>query len=139
MDKYLKNTVIERLKMEEGFSQKPYKCTSGKLTIGYGRNLEDVGITQDEAQLLLENDFTMCYGGLARRFYLFRDLPTHVQQVLLDMAFNMGINSTMGFKRMLRQLELGNYERAAEELGNSLYAKQVPNRFRRNFNLLKGL
>ena len=35
---------------------KPYKDTVGKLTIGVGRNLDDVGIGEEEAEVLLRND-----------------------------------------------------------------------------------
>ena len=41
----------------EGLRLKPYKCTANKLTIGYGRNLEDVGITPTEANYLFQQDF----------------------------------------------------------------------------------
>ena len=51
--------LMESLKSQEGLRCKPYKCTSGKLTIGYGRNLEDVGISQKEAEYLFENDVRM--------------------------------------------------------------------------------
>ena len=42
--------AIERQLIEhEGLEQKVYRCTAGKLTIGVGRNLEDKGITEEEA------------------------------------------------------------------------------------------
>lgn len=37
----------------EGLKLKPYQCTAGKLTIGVGRNIEDMGITEDEAIYML--------------------------------------------------------------------------------------
>ena len=48
--------LIEQLKRHEGIKLTPYKCTSDKLTIGVGRNLEDVGISEQEAEMLLQND-----------------------------------------------------------------------------------
>ena len=50
------SNLIAQLKRHESLELKPYKCTSGKLTIGVGRNLEDIGITEQEAELLLLND-----------------------------------------------------------------------------------
>ena len=47
--------LIEQLKRHEGLKLKPYKCTADKLTIGVGRNLEDVGISEEEAEMLLQN------------------------------------------------------------------------------------
>lgn len=43
----------EELIRDEGLRLKPYRDTVGKLTIGVGRNLDDVGITKDEAMHLL--------------------------------------------------------------------------------------
>ncbi len=48
--------LIEQLKRHEGVKLKPYFCTQGKCTIGVGRNLEDVGISEEEAEMLLIND-----------------------------------------------------------------------------------
>jgi lysozyme len=49
-------TLIDELVRDEGMRTKPYHCTAGKLTIGVGRNIEEVGITEEEARYLLEND-----------------------------------------------------------------------------------
>ena len=51
MDNYIQyehliNEATEQLKQDEGWRLKPYRCTAGKLTIGYGRNIEDKGITK---------------------------------------------------------------------------------------------
>ena len=56
------NPVAHLIKKHEGLSLKPYKCTAGKLTIGYGRNIEDKGISQEEAERFLDD-----------RLYEFRD------------------------------------------------------------------
>ena len=44
-----KQRLAEQLKVHEGLRLKPYKDTVGKWTIGIGRNLEDKGITEQEA------------------------------------------------------------------------------------------
>lgn len=41
-------TLRDRVKLAEGLSLTPYVCPAGKLSIGWGRNLEDVGLTDDE-------------------------------------------------------------------------------------------
>ena len=45
--------LIEDIKYEEGYRQFPYRCTEGKLTIGYGFNLDDVGLSRQECDLIL--------------------------------------------------------------------------------------
>ena len=61
--------LIAQLKRHEGFRAKPYQCSANKTTIGYGRNLQDVGITEGEAVSLLNNDIqiaTVCGGDIRR-------------------------------------------------------------------------
>jgi len=137
LDVCLKRIVSDRLKEEEGFSSRPYRCTSGKLTIGYGRNLDDVGISKDEAETFLENDIVKTYQALVQHLPdIFKHLDKDRQGVLFDMAFNLGIHGLLKFKKMLNALSEGDYQRAANELLDSKYAKQVPSRARRNANIL---
>jgi len=44
----MKKEVIEHIKEYEGFSSLAYECTAGYTTIGYGRNIEQKGITKEE-------------------------------------------------------------------------------------------
>jgi len=48
--------IADQITTHEGLRLKPYHCPAGKLTIGIGRNLEDKGITEKEALMLLENE-----------------------------------------------------------------------------------
>ena len=54
------NRIKSQLVRHEGLRLKPYRCTAGKLTIGVGRNLDDCGISQKEAYVLLEGDILQC-------------------------------------------------------------------------------
>ncbi len=56
MTEALMNRIKAQLIRHKGLKLKPYRCTAGKLTIGVGRNLDDCGISQTEAYVLLEND-----------------------------------------------------------------------------------
>lgn len=49
-------SLIEELKRHEGLRLKPYKCSANSWTIGFGRNLESVGISGEEALMMLKND-----------------------------------------------------------------------------------
>jgi len=51
-----KQIAIEQLKHDEGIRLFPYQCSADKLTIGYGRNLEDNGISEHEAEQMLLTD-----------------------------------------------------------------------------------
>jgi len=116
------------LEHHEGVRLKPYYCTSGKLTIGVGRNLEDVGISRSEAQFMLENDIIRVMKQMDESIPFWRELSQVRQLVLLDMAFNLGVFGLTKFRNTLALLEAGEYEAASEEMLNSRWAEQVGQR-----------
>lgn len=97
------------------------------MTIGWGRNIQDNGISQAEADLLFENDFQRCLNDL-NRYKWYTDQPAHVQDALMDMCFNLGIGRLLGFKRMIAALEDKDYTKAAIEALDSKWATQVKTR-----------
>ncbi len=119
------------LRGDEGLELKPYKDSVGKLTIGVGRNLDDVGITDSEATLLLSNDIDKVVRGLDEIMPWWRKMNEVRQGVLANMAFNMGLHSLSSFTNTLRFMESGDYDLAARGMMNSLWAKQVGKRAER--------
>lgn len=59
------------------------------------------------------------------------------KQALLDMSYNLGGTRLRAFKKLKQALQEGNYDKASEEILDSNYAKQLPNRARRNSVLMK--
>lgn len=116
--------LTEMLKRHEGLRLALYKCSANKLTIGYGRNLEDRGISHDEAALMLENDIEICIEE-AQRFSWFYKLNWARQDVVLDMLFNLGLSRFLTFKKMLLSLENADYFGASKEMLDSKWARQV--------------
>lgn len=123
MNESLKNQLIRH----EGLRLKPYKCTANKTTIGVGRNLDDVGISEDEAMLLLENDIKKIKEQ-AEKFPWFLKLNESRQNVVLNMIFNLGLNGFLKFKETMHYLESGQYDQAAIEMLESAWADQVGSR-----------
>lgn len=121
-------TLEDTLIRHEGLRLTPYRCTAGKLTIGIGRNLDDVGISEAEARLMLRNDIVNAEAELRRAFRWFDRLSPLRQQVLVNMAFNIGLPRLKGFRNMLAALERGDYDRAAVEMLDSRWARQVKGR-----------
>ena len=120
-----KQRLAEQLKVHEGLRLKPYKDTVGKWTIGIGRNLEDKGITEQEALFMLNNDVDYFYTKLDKRLTWFKHLDDARQNVLVNMAFNLGVSGLLTFKNTLRLISFNRYEEAAEEMLNSKWANQV--------------
>lgn len=123
-----KDKVIEQLILHEGVKLKPYKCTAGKLTIGIGRNLESRGITEHEAYMLCSNDVNDINRDLQFQWPFYTHLDDARRAVLLNMAFNLGISGLLKFKKMLAALLQLDYSKAAAEMLDSKWAKQVGSR-----------
>lgn len=119
--------VADLIKKHEGLRLKPYKCSAGKLTIGYGRNIEDNGISQSEADTMLNNDIQQCYAECSK-FKFWNKINEARQAVIIDMCFNLGINRLKCFKKMLSALERGDYKTASKEMLDSNWARQVKSR-----------
>ena len=117
----------QQLRRHEGVRLRPYTDTVGKLTIGVGRNLADRGISEDEADYLLDNDIWLVEEAL-RRYDWFLALSDVRQNVLLNMGFNMGVPRLLVFMRLISALRAGDYWRAAVEMLDSQWAKQVGSR-----------
>lgn len=116
------------LDRDERLRLKPYLDTKGKVTIGWGRNLTDVGIRLDEAQLMRQNDMTTALVGIRTALPWFDALDTVRQRVLLNMGVNLGVQGLLGFSRMLAAMQRGDYETAAEEMLASDWSTDVGGR-----------
>lgn len=121
---------------DEGLRLKPYRDSVGKLSIGIGRNLDDVGISAAEAEVLLETDIAHAAADLDRALPWWRGLSEARQRALLNMAFNLGLPRLLGFTAMLADLERGDFAAAAREAVDSRWARQVGARAQRIAMLL---
>lgn len=126
----------ELVKKHEGLRLKPYKCTAGKTTIGYGRNLDDKGISELEAEFLFNNDFHDAQRDLAGIFDHFWEWHKDVQSAMTSMMFNLGKTRFLKFKKMILAGRAGDWGRMVEQIRRSLYAKQVPSRAEEICNLI---
>lgn len=122
------SALIDQLIRHEGLRLKPYRDSVGKLTIGVGRNLDDVGINKDEAMVMLARDIERAYLYLKLNLKWFITLDEVRQDVLVNMCFNMGPRSLFGFKTTLALIEAGNFEAASRQMLKSEWAKQVGSR-----------
>jgi len=126
MTESLLNRIKAQLVRHEGLRLKPYRCTAGKLTIGIGRNLDDRGISQKEAYAMLERDILDFEQQLLDEIPdVYNGLDEVRQSVLLNMCFNIGLKGLLEFKNTLGFVAAGDWERAANNMLASKWAKQV--------------
>lgn len=137
----------------EGLRLKPYKCTAKKWTIGIGRNFQDnpltpeevayighdlsQGITEEQAYYLLDKEIEKIVRALDKQLPWWRNLDNNRQFVLLDMAYQMGVDGLLGFRNTLKHIKDGYYLKAADNLMKSLYARQTPSRAEKNAYCLR--
>lgn len=117
--------LINELERDEGMRLKPYTDSVGKLTVGVGRNLTDIGITRAEAYFMLNNDLDGVFADLDHRLPWWRMMEDARQRVLANMAFNLGIDRLLKFEHALAYMMTRRYSEAAGAMLESKWAQQV--------------
>jgi len=131
--------IINDLKRFEGYRTKPYddfdgkefhsgKCLKGKLTIGIGRNLNDVGLRDEEIMFLLRNDIQECIDDLERIFPDLHKYPENAVRGLINMRFNLGPKGFRNFKKMIEAIKNQDWKKARDEAIDSRWCNQVGSR-----------
>jgi lysozyme len=156
--KYNTSQLLDMLIRDEGLELKVYKDTLGIDTIGAGRNLRDRPLTVaqlqhlglSDMQDLYDNGITL-YGAryilridvdIAERELItahscveFLNAPR--QMVCVNMAFNLGVPRLKLFKNMWSAIHRKDYDRAADEMLDSRWAKQVKSRATRLSDIMR--
>ena len=124
--------MLAELARDEGVRTKPYRDTVGKLTIGIGRNLDDVGLSSGEIMLLAAHDLARAEADLDRNAPWWRGLDPVRQRVVLNMCFNMGWGGAgrglASFTTFLAHLQAGRPVQAAAAMLPSMWSRQVGTR-----------
>ncbi len=119
--------IFEHLRQAEGFRAHPYDDV-GNLSIGYGRNLSSLGITREEAEIMLVNDVERVRTEL-RGYDWYSQLSPVRKMTVESLVYNLGISRFKTFKNCIAAISVGNFDRASQEIyPDSLYAKQLPDR-----------
>ena len=116
------------LKRHEGWRNHPYEDTTGVLSIGVGRNLDDRGLSDEEVTFLLYNDIYLSQSELMQTFDWFQFLNEARQDAIISMHFNLGLTRLLKFKKTLAALSDGDFLTASEQMLDSKWADQVGQR-----------
>lgn len=123
--------LSRQLEVDEGRRRRLYKDTVGKLTIGVGRNIEDRGLRDDEIDLMLSNDIDEAVNIAKSLIINFDHLDDVRQEVVTNMALNLGSTRLAGFKQFIAALARFDFQRATTEMMDSKWYDQVGDRGKR--------
>jgi lysozyme len=129
--------LMQQLEQDEGRRRLAYRDTVGKLTVGIGRNITDRAFSDDEIDLMLKNDIAMVERQLDRVIPWWRKLDDVRQNVIANMAFNMGVPRLLGFSMTLDLVNSGRFDAAAQEMMRSKWAEQVGDRAKRLSDMMR--
>lgn len=130
---------------EEGLRLTPYHCSLGYPTIGYGKKLGPkhaslsmytFSITEEMAKLWLEEEIEFVKKELDSS-EIYSKLDPVRQDILVSMAYQMGIGGLLKFKKMWAALDKGDFIEAARQALDSRWAKQTFKRANRHAGTLK--
>ena len=122
--------VVARIKKDEGFSQFAYRCTGGKWTVGYGRNIDQEGgkgVSKNEAHMLLLFDIRECEDDLVKIFGALRwsAILGVRQNALTNMRFQLGGSGFRTFVRMIAAIRNKDWDMVAREAEDSDWFREA--------------
>ena len=131
--------LLNRIKHHEGYRSRVYKCTEGFDTIGYGFAIKDLEMDEDMAEEILIRKVEKLIKRVRDKFNWLDSVPHEVQGVLVEMSYQMGLSGVSKFKKALHAMQMFQWKEAADEMLDSRWAKQTPNRAKELSNIIRSL
>ena len=131
--------LLNRIKHHEGFRSRVYKCTEGFDTIGYGFAIKDLEMNEDIAEEILLQKLEELIKRVRARFDWLDSVPHEVQGVLVEMSYQMGLSNVRKFKKALHAMQMLQWKKAADEMLDSRWAKQTPNRAKELSDIIRSI
>ena len=122
-------SLVDEIKKHEGFSPVVYKCTAGYDTIGYGQRIKYLRVTEEQSTEWLEEELNNLKYILADKYLWFLPAPKEVQNIVINMAYQLGVSAFSKFKKTIFLLAHRDYKAASTEMLDSKWARDdTPNR-----------
>ena len=122
--------LVRMIKRDEGWSPEPYKCTEGIWTIGFGTNITRISRDEGEALLEIRLDKIIEYDLLSFTKEI-ANLNDARKAVLINMIYQLGKQGVLRFKKMRQAIIAKDWQKASEEMLDSKWHQQTPDRCRR--------
>ena len=131
--------LLDSFKHHEGFVEHVYDDSLGIPTIGYGFAIKDLVLEEDLCDEILLRKLRILGKSVMGKFPFFDSLPSDCKTVLMEMCYQLGVTGVSKFKKALKAMEDGDWEKAADEMLDSKWAKQTPNRAKEMSNIIRSL
>ena len=132
--------LLTDLKRDEGWVPHVYQDHLGYWTIGYGFLVDSRkkgSLPKKIAEDWLIYAATKRWNDVCAREPWLLDQPEHIQRALANMAYQLGVDGLLKFKKMLRAIKDRDYRWARIEALDSKWAVQTPERAKRIVKLLR--
>ena len=129
--------LLESIKKHEGFVEHVYDDSLGIPTIGYGFAIKDLVLDEDIAEEILIRKLERLKRNANSRFRWLEDMPVVVQEVILNMCYQLGVTGVSKFRKAISAFQEGDWDEAANEMLDSLWARQTPNRATELSNIVR--
>ncbi len=133
--------IQKQLEIDEGVKYEIYEDHLGYPTFGIGhlvlKSDEEFGmpigsvVTHERVNASFKHDLAVAIDECSILYNTWNCFPEEVQEILVNMMFNLGRPRLSKFKNFKAALEAGQWELAASEGRNSLWYRQVGNRAER--------
>ena len=139
----------EDLETDEGVKYEIYLDHLGYPTFGIGHLIREddpehgeatgTSVSADRVAEAFEQDVQTVLSDCAKLYSDFDELPEEAQLVIANMMFNLGYPRLSAFKGMKAGVDARDWNRAADEMIDSRWYKQVTNRAQRLVDRIRAL
>ena len=131
--------LLESIKKHEGYRARVYNDSLGKPTIGIGFLIETLELSEEVCEIILLDKLRKLSRSVMGKFPFFDSLPPDCKEVLMEMCYQLGVTGVSKFKKALKAMEDGDWEKAADEMLDSKWAKQTPRRAKEMSDIIRSL
>ena len=136
----VRETLVEDIKKEEGYRSSVYLDTLQKPTIGYGFLIDTLELQEDICELILMRKLEKLIKSIKFNFKWFDDMPDKVQDVIINMCYQLGVSGVSKFKKTIQFMKNQQWDRASVEMLDSKWGReQTPQRAKRLSEIVKSV
>ena len=127
----MRKELLDNIKLSEGWRPHVYKDTLGIDTIGFGFAIKDLILDEDVGEIILKRKIVELIERIGKIFDWYAEMPHEIQDVVVEVCYQLGIGGFSKFSKTINFLKERAFASAGDEMLDSKWAKQTPNRANR--------